>query len=65
MSLPAGTRLGTYEIVSPLGMGGMGGMGEVYPTRDTRLDRDVSIKALPDAVSADVLTRKPSERSGC
>jgi serine/threonine protein kinase len=61
MGLPAGTRLGTYEIVSPLGMGGM---GEVYSTRDTRLDRHVSIKALPGAVSADVLTRKPSERSG-
>ena len=50
MTLATGTRLGPYEIVSPLGAGGM---GEVYRARDTRLGREVAIKALPDSVSAD------------
>src|SRR6185295_4191869 len=44
MALPAGTRLGAYEI---LGMIGAGGMGEVYRARDPRLARDVAIKVLP------------------
>jgi len=48
MTLPAGTRLGPYEIVSPLGAGGM---GEVYKARDTRLEREVAVKVLPDQLS--------------
>jgi len=44
------TRFGPYEIIAPLGAGGM---GEVYRARDTRLDRDVAIKALPDAFAQD------------
>jgi eukaryotic-like serine/threonine-protein kinase len=50
MPLPAGTKLGPYEIVSPLGAGGM---GEVYRARDARLSRDVAIKVLPAAFSRD------------
>ena len=45
MPLTAGTKLGVYEIVSPIGAGGM---GEVYRARDTKLDRDVAIKVLPE-----------------
>src|SRR6185436_19712084 len=44
MTLSAGTRLGSYEIITPLGAGGM---GEVYRAKDTRLDRIVAIKVLP------------------
>ena len=50
MALEAGTKLGPYEIVSPLGAGGM---GEVYRAKDTRLDRDVAIKVLPETMTCD------------
>jgi serine/threonine protein kinase/tetratricopeptide (TPR) repeat protein len=50
MSLAAGTRIGVYEIQGPLGAGGM---GEIYRARDTRLDRTVAIKALPEGFSRD------------
>ena len=54
-----GTRLGPYEIVAPLGVGGM---GEVYKARDTRLDRTVAIKILPAELSADPDRRLRFER---
>jgi serine/threonine protein kinase len=50
MALNAGNRLGPYTIKSPLGKGGM---GEVYLAVDTRLERDVAIKVLPDNLSSD------------
>jgi serine/threonine protein kinase len=59
MALVAGTRLGPYEIVSPLGAGGM---GEVYRARDTRLDRDVAIKVLLTNLSSDTSLKQRLER---
>jgi TolB-like protein/Flp pilus assembly protein TadD len=50
VTLSAGTRLGPYEILSPLGAGGM---GEVYRARDSKLKRDVAIKVLPQSLAAD------------
>jgi TolB-like protein/Flp pilus assembly protein TadD len=59
MTLPAGTRLGSYEILAPIGAGGM---GEVYRARDKKLDRDVAIKVLPQSVAADPDTLARFER---
>ena len=59
MTLAAGTRLGPYEIQSPLGAGGM---GEVYKAKDTRLERTVAVKVLPSHLSASAETRQRFER---
>jgi Tol biopolymer transport system component len=59
MALSAGTRLGPYEILAPLGAGGM---GEVYRARDTRLDRDVALKVLPAHLSASPELQRRLER---
>lgn len=59
MPLAPGTKLGPYEILSPLGAGGM---GEVYRARDTRLDRSVAIKILPGHLSADPARKLRLER---
>jgi serine/threonine protein kinase len=50
VSLAPGTRLGSYEVLAPIGAGGM---GEVYRARDTRLHRDVALKLLPATLAAD------------
>ena len=50
MALSAGSRVGPYEVLAPLGSGGM---GEVYRARDTKLGRDVAIKVLPAVFTAD------------
>src|SRR5262245_10161592 len=50
MSMSSDLRLGPYEIVAPLGAGGM---GEVYRARDSKLEREVAIKILPDALASD------------
>ena len=59
MALSAGTRLGPYEIQSALGAGGM---GEVYRAKDTRLDRTVAIKILPEHLSSDPQLRERFDR---
>ena len=59
MPLTAGTRLGPYEIIAPLGAGGM---GEVYKAKDTRLDRTVAVKVLPSDVASDPDLRQRFER---
>src|SRR5215472_1599242 len=59
MALAPGTRLGPYEI---LGLLGLGGMGEVYRAHDTRLERPVAIKILPAQFSSDPLRKQRFER---
>jgi dipeptidyl aminopeptidase/acylaminoacyl peptidase len=59
MPVTPGTKLGPYEIVALLGAGGM---GEVYKARDTRLDRTVAIKILPDTLAADPQFRERFDR---
>lgn len=53
MALTSGTRLGSYEIVAPIGAGGM---GEVYRARDTKLSRDVAIKVLPESFTREAFS---------
>src|SRR5271169_2975081 len=50
MPLSAGTRLGPFEILAPIGAGGM---GEVYRAKDTKLDREIAVKVLPAAFAED------------
>jgi serine/threonine protein kinase len=59
MPLAAGTRLGPYAILAPIGAGGM---GEVYRARDTRLGREVALKILPPEVAGDASRRQRFER---
>jgi len=59
MNIAAGSRLGPYEVLSPLGAGGM---GEVWRARDTRLAREVAIKVLPAELSSDPTRLKRFER---
>ncbi len=59
MALARGTRLGPYQIESPIGAGGM---GEVYKATDTRLERTVAIKVLPAHVASDPERKSRFER---
>ena len=59
MALAAGTRLGPYEILAPLGAGGM---GDVLKAKDTRLQRTVAVKVLPSELSSDAERRGRFER---
>ena len=59
MAIQPGTRLGPYEVVSAIGAGGM---GEVYRAHDTRLNRDVALKVLPEAFARDTQRMARFER---
>jgi serine/threonine protein kinase len=59
MTLASGTRLGPYEILAPIGAGGM---GEVYRARDTKLNREVAVKVLPEHLADDADARGRFER---
>src|SRR6202161_1092643 len=59
MALTSGTKLGPYEIQSPLGAGGM---GEVYRAKDTRLDRTVAVKILPSHLSDNLEAKQRFDR---
>ena len=59
MPLAPSTKLGPYEIISPIGAGGM---GEVYRARDSRLDRIVAVKVLPEHLSSNPQVRERFER---
>src|SRR2546427_6064348 len=59
MALTFGTKLGPYEILSAIGAGGM---GEVYRARDTRLERDVAVKVLPEHLTSNDELRQRFER---
>ncbi|HJZ81541.1 MAG TPA: protein kinase, partial [Pyrinomonadaceae bacterium] len=62
MAISSGTKLGPYEILTPLGAGGM---GEVYRARDIRLGRDVAVKVLPASLSADTDRLHRFEQEAC
>ena len=59
MTIAAGTHLGSYEVLTPIGAGGM---GEVYQAHDTKLGRDVAIKVLPEAFAHDPERLSRSQR---
>ena len=59
LTIPAGTRIGAYEVLGPIGAGGM---GEVYRARDTRLGREVALKLLPVDKAQDPSARQRIER---
>lgn len=59
--MPAGTRLGPYEIVASIGAGGM---GEVYRARDPRIGRDVALKILPRAFAENEDRLRPADPAG-